>query len=76
MQRVLRQWTASDGRLHGEWCYPAEDVDDYMKSVKALVEAGKNLAIKSAENKGDITAEDFGKLWQAIAAAEALWKDE
>ena len=73
MQKILRQWPdAATGKLRGEWCYPANDVDDYMKSVKALVEAGKNLAIKSAENKGDITAEDFGKLWKAIAAVERL----
>jgi hypothetical protein len=30
----------------------------------------ENLVTKSAENKGDITAEDFGKIWQAIADAK------
>lgn len=52
--------------------YRASDVDAYRQAVKGLVGATKNLAIKSAENKGDITAEDFGKLWKAIAAVERL----
>ena len=42
-------------------CYFAEDVE-------RLVEVTEALLIKCAENKGDITNSDFGKVWAALEA--------
>ena len=59
-EEVIKYRVTSDIDLSGDY-YPAAEVE-------RLVEVTEALLIKCAENKGDITNSDFGKVWAALTA--------